>query len=203
MCTRKICELRYSDVLKLADILENETKHCNWNYLGKHVAKTRHGLNEHQIDFLKHGYIEKESGSWTFLNGLPTKVHACSIRTFQGIAKSFKRMDVYIYLDSVIDKSINVWDLPEEKQLGLVYHLEQQVTTLPDWKMFADELGYSYSEIKNMVPVNRRYERPTVLLFNLLISKYPSIDMREIISIVEKSGRFDVIEKLNHMSYND
>ena len=46
-------------------------------------------------------------------------------------------------------------------------------TSISDWRMFADELGYSNSEIVKMMSINRqreRRERTVVLL--LLIDKY-------------------------------
>ena len=197
MCERKISNLKYSDLLKLADLLENETKHHNWNYLGKCIVKQKNDLTIHQIDFLKHGYREEESASWIFLQSLRTNLTSCSIETIQSIALSFKRNDIFLHLNNVQDKSINVWDLSYEKQIELVYYLEKDTTTLPDWKMFADELGYSYSEIKAMAPTKRQYERPTILLFNLLISKYPSTDVSEIITVFQGTNRLDVIELLN------
>ena len=90
------------------------------------------------------------------------------------------------FLDRIQNESLDIWKLPTQEKKQLVYYLELACVTSSDWRMFADELGYSYAEISRISRRNRSLERPTVLLFNLIISKYPTFSLQELIEICKK-----------------
>ena len=90
-------------------------------------------------------------------------------------------------MDSLHDQSIDVWTLPSNERKRLIHYLELSCITIADWRMFADELGYSYTDINRISRQNRTKERPTILLFNLLISKYPSFTLEELIRVCMKA----------------
>ena len=80
-----------------------------------------------------------------------------------------------------------------------MYYLELACVTSSDWRMFADELGYSYAEISRISRRNRSLERPTVLLLNLLMSRYPTFSLQELREICMKApGCYTaVVERIN------
>ena len=193
-----LSQLRYKDFLCLAEILDHNLSYRNWNSLGKLIIEERPDIASHQVDFLKHGYVEEQSASWEFVHSLSGKGSSCSINTFKKIAQKLKRIDICNFLDTLPDQSIDIWRLPLNEKKRLVYYLELPCVTSCDWRMFADALGYSYADINHIFCGNRSLERPTVLLFNLLISKYPTFTLQELIKICMKAPKdySTVVEKL-------
>ena len=86
------------------------------------------------------------------------------------------------------DQSVDIWVLPLNETKRLVYYLELSCITTADWRMFADELGYSYVNIKRISNRTQHLERPTVLLLNLLTSKYPDFSLEELRDICMKAS---------------
>ena len=193
-----LSQLRYRDFLCLAEILDHNLSYRNWNSLGKLIIEERPDIASHQVDFLKHGYVEEQSASWEFVHSLSCKVSSCSISTFKKIARMLKRIDMCNFLDTLHDQSTDIWKLPLKEKKRLVYYLELPCVISGDWRMFADALGYSYADINHIFRRNRSLERPTVLLFNLLISKYPTFTLQEFIKICMKAPDCysAVVEKL-------
>ena len=109
---------------------------------------------------------------------------------------NFKRMDICFFLDALGDTSKNIWELTIPEQKELVYYLDRKSVCRHGWKMFADELEYSASEIERFNSSFRHFERPTILLFNILISKYPKMELQEISSACEKANRNDVAKMI-------
>ena len=198
MSETPIAVLRYQDLLTLAKVLDHNLSYKNWNALGKLLIEEKPNITSYQVDFLKHGYVEEESASWEFVESLSTKVPNCSIITFEKIARTLKRNDICYFLNTLDDQSIDIWKLPTKEKKSLVYYLELSCVTSSDWRMFADALGYSYADINHIFCGNRSLERPTVLLFNLLISKYPTFTLQELIKICMKAPKnySTVVEKL-------
>ena len=198
-----ISQLRYKDFIYLADILDHNLPFKNWNSLGRMIIEEKSGISSNQIDFLKHGYVEEESSSWRFLQDLSAKVPSCSVSSFKKIARQFKRNDIYYFLDSLHDQSIDVWALPSNERKRLIHYLELSCITIADWRMFADELGYSYADIKRISNRIRRrtLESPTVLLLNLLSSKYPNFSLEELRDICMKASDSysTLVERINHI----
>ena len=194
-----ISKLRYRDFLHLAEILDHNLSNKNWNSLGKLIIEEKTDITPQQVDFLKHGYVEEESASWDFIQSLSTKASSCSITAFKNIARLLKRNDIYNFLDALQNQSLDVWELPIKEKKRLVYYLEVTCVTSGDWRMFADELGYSYSDIKRLYRQNSSLERPTILLLNLLISRYPTFSLEELKEICMKApGCYTaVIERIN------
>ena len=199
MSATLISQLRYKDFIYLADILDHTLPYKNWNSLGRMIIEEKSGISSNQIDFLKHGYVEEESSSWRFLQDLSAKVPSCSVSSLKKIARQFKRNDIYYFLDSLHDQSVDVWALPLNETKRLVYYLELSCITTADWRMFADELGYSYVDIKRISNRTQHLERPTILLLNLLISRYPTFSLQELKEICMKApGCYTaVIERIN------
>ena len=199
MSATLISQLRYKDFIYLADILDHNLPFKNWNSLGRMIIEEKSGISSNQIDFLKHGYVEEESSSWRFLQDLSAKVPSCSVSSLKKIARQFKRNDIYYFLDSLHDQSVDVWALPLNETKRLVYYLELSCITTADWRMFADELGYSYADIKRISNRTQHLERPTILLLNLLISRYPTFSLQELKEICMKApGCYTaVIERIN------
>ena len=199
MSATLISQLRYKDFIYLADILDHNLPFKNWNSLGRMIIEKKSGISSNEIDFLKHGYVEEESSSWRFLQDLSAKVPSCSVSSFKKIARQFKRNDIYYFLDSLHDQSVDVWVLPLNETKRLVYYLELSCITTADWRMFADELGYSYADIKRISNRTQHLERPTILLLNLLISRYPTFSLQELKEICMKApGCYTaVIERIN------
>ena len=199
MSATLISQLRYKDFIYLADILDHTLPYKNWNSLGRMIIEEKSGISSNQIDFLKHGYVEEESSSWRFLQDLSAKVPSCSVSSLKKIARQFKRNDIYYFLDSLHDQSVDVWVLPLNETKRLVYYLELSCITTADWRMFADELGYSYVDIKRISNRTQHLERPTILLLNLLISRYPTFSLQELKEICMKApGCYTaVIERIN------
>ena len=187
MSATPISKLRYNEILHIAEILDYNLSSKNWNSLGKLIIEEKTDIKSHQVDFLKHGYVEEESASWEFVHNLSAKVPSCSISTFKKIARTLKRIDICNFLDKMQDKSLDIWKLPIQEKKQLLYYLELPCVTSSDWRMFADELGYSYAEISRISRRNRSLERPTVLLFNLIISKYPTSSLQELKEICMKA----------------
>ena len=199
MSATLISQLRYKDLIYLADILDHNLPFKNWNSLGRMIIEKKSGISSNEIDFLKHGYVEEESSSWRFLQDLSAKVPSCSVSSLKKIARQFKRNDIYYFLDSLHDQSVDVWVLPLNETKRLVYYLELSCITTADWRMFADELGYSYVDIKRISNRTQHLERPTILLLNLLISRYPTFSLQELKEICMKApGCYTaVIERIN------
>jgi len=195
MYTPCIDDLKYSDILIIADAIEKYTLCECWSEIAKQITLARNEITVHEIEFLKHGYTVEESMCWAFLQSLPTKFVRCDIAIFKLIALKFRRMDICFYLDKLNDPSRNIWKLPIAEQKELVYYLDKK-SIRNDWKMFADELGYSASKITEFNSSLRHYERPTVLLFNILLSKYPTMELHEIGFCCQKAGRNDVEKKI-------
>ena len=203
MSATLISQLRYKDFIYLADILDHNLPFKNWNSLGRMIIEKKSGISSNEIDFLKHGYVEEESSSWRFLQDLSAKVPSCSVSSFKKIARQFKRNDIYYFLDSLHDQSIDVWALPSNERKRLIHYLELSCITIADWRMFADELGYSYADIKRISNRIRRrtLESPTVLLLNLLSSKYPNFSLEELRDICMKASDSysTLVERINHI----
>ena len=199
MSATLISQLRYKDFIYLADILDHNLPFKNWNSLGRMIIEKKSGISSNEIDFLKHGYVEEESSSWRFLQDLSAKVPSCSVSSLKKIARQFKRNDIYYFLDSLHDQSVDVWALPLNETKRLVYYLELSCITTADWRMFADELGYSYVDIKRISNRTQHLERPTILLLNSLISRYPTFSLQELKEICMKApGCYTaVIERIN------
>ena len=145
--------------------------------------------------------MEEESASWEFIHGLPAKVACCSVTIFEKLARSLKRNDISQFLNTLEDQSIDIWKIPTQEKKRLVYYLELPTVTSSDWRMFADELGYSYADINRISRRKRNRERPTILLFNLLISKYPTFALQELRSICMKAPDCysAVVEKISSL----
>ena len=187
MSTTSLSKLKYQDILDLAEILDHNLSYKNWNSFGKLMIEEKTDILPSQVDFLKHGYVEEESASWEFIHSLPTRVPCCSVTIFEKIARALKRNDISQFLNTFQDQSIDIWKIPTEEKKRLVHYLELSGVTSSDWRMFADELGYSYTDINRISRQNRTKERPTILLFNLLISKYPSFTLEELIRVCMKA----------------
>ena len=201
MSATLISQLRYKDFIYLADILDHNLPFKNWNSLGRMIIEEKSGISSNQIDFLKHGFVEEESSSWRFLQDLSAKVPSCSVSSLKKIARQFKRNDIYYFLDSLHDQSVDVWALPLNETKRLVYYLELSCITTADWRMFADKLGYSYVDIKRISNRTQHLERPTVLLLNLLTSKYPDFSLEELRDICMKApdSYSTLIQRINHI----
>ena len=202
MSATLISQLRYKDFIYLADILDHNLPFKNWNSLGRMIIEKKSGISSNEIDFLKHGYVEEESSSWRFLQDLSAKVPSCSVSSLKKIARQFKRNDIYYFLDSLHDQSIDIWALPLNKKKRLTHYLEPPCAAA-DWRMFADQLGYSYADIKRISNRIRRrtLESPTVLLLNLLSSKYPNFSLEELKDICMKASDSysTLVERINHI----
>ena len=73
-----------------------------------------------------------------------------------------------------------------------------------DWRMFADQLGYSYADIKRISNRTQLLERPTVLLLNLLTSKYPDFSLEELRDVCMKASDSysTLIQRIDHICSN-
>ena len=91
---------------------------------------------------------------------------------------------------------MNVWDLEIEEKKMLAILLGKRVTTLPDWKMFADELGFTMNEIRELES-RRKNKRPFVLLCNSLVTHHPTMDLKLIANGWEKALRNDLVRALD------
>ena len=105
-------------------------------------------------------------------------------------------MDICLFLDTLQDLSVDIWNLAFKEKRELVYYLEKPCITVSDWRMLADELGFTNSEISKIKSIRRGFEKPAVLLFNTLISKYPTITLQELILACSTANRPDILEKL-------
>ena len=201
MSETPISVLRYQDLLTLAKVLDHNLSYKNWNALGKLLIEEKPNITSYQVDFLKHGYVEEESASWEFVESLSTKVPNCSIITFEKIARTLKRNDICYFLNTLDDQSIDIWKLPTKEKKSLVYYLELSCVTSSDWRMFAEELGYSYADISRISHRHRTFESPTILLFNLLIAEYPKFTLQELRRICMKASNCysTVMEKISHL----
>ena len=201
MSETPISVLRYQDRLTLAKVLDHNLSYKNWNALGKLLIEEKPNITSYQVDFLKHGYVEEESASWEFVESLSTKVPNCSIITFEKIARTLKRNDICYFLNTLDDQSIDIWKLPTKEKKSLVYYLELSCVTSSDWRMFAEELGYSYADISRISHRHRTFESPTILLFNLLIAEYPKFTLQELRRICMKAPNCysTVMEKISHL----
>ena len=201
MSETPISVLRYQDLLTLAKVLDHNLSYKNWNALGKLLIEEKPNITSYQVDFLKHGYVEEESASWEFVESLSTKVPNCSIITFEKIARTLKRNDICYFLNTLDDQSIDIWKLPKKEKKSLVYYLELSCVTSSDWRMFAEELGYSYADISRISHRHRTFESPTILLFNLLIAEYPKFTLQELRRICMKAPNCysTVMEKISHL----
>ena len=201
MSATPISKLRYRDILDLAEILDHNLSYKNWNSLGRLIIEEKTDILPSQIDFIKHGYVEEESASWEFIHGLPAKVACCSVTIFEKLARSLKRNDISQFLNTLEDQSIDIWKISTQEKKRLVYYLELPTVTSSDWRMFADELGYSYADINRISRRKRNRERSTILLFNLLISKYPTFTLQELRSICMKAPDCysAVVEKISSL----
>ena len=201
MSETPISVLRYQDLLTLAKVLDHNLSYKNWNALGKLLIEEKPNITSYQVDFLKHGYVEEESASWEFVQSLSTKIPNCSIITFEKIARTLKRNDICYFLNTLDDQSIDIWKLPTKEKKSLVYYLELSCVTSSDWRMFAEELGYSYADISRISHRHRTFESPTILLFNLLIAEYPKFTLQELRRICMKAPNCysTVMEKISHL----
>ena len=124
MSATSISKLRYNEIVYIAEILDHNLSSKNWNSLGKLIIEEKTDIKSHQVDFLKHGYVEEESASWEFVHDLSAKVPSCSISTFKKIARTLKRIDICNFLDRIQNESINIWKLSTQEKKQLVYYLE-------------------------------------------------------------------------------
>ena len=192
-----ISNLKYRDIIILTEGIDNGPRDRNWNYIAKLLLEGKKDISQQHIDFLHHGYIEEQSESWQFLQSLSTKLSECSIETFRKVACIHHRMDICRFLDTFNETSMNIWDLTDEKKKELVRILEKPCITIADWRMLADELGYLNHEILNIKSRKRSYEKPSLLLMNILISKYPTMSLNELAQACINASRYDVVETLN------
>ena len=204
MSTTSISKLKYQDILDLAEILDHNLSYKNWNSFGKLMIEEKTDILPSQIDFIKHGYVEEESASWEFIHGLPAKVACCSVTIFEKLARSLKRNDISQFLNTLEDQSIDIWKISTQEKKRLVYYLELPTVTSSDWRMFADELGYSHADIKRISNRTQLLERPTVLLLNLLTSKYPDFSLEELRDICMKASDSysTLIQRIDHVCSN-
>ena len=191
-----VTDLKYRDILEIAQCFERSYSYDGWREIAKQIALCKDNMTAHEIEYLKFGQMIEESACWSFIQSLSTKFSICNTTTFRRIALKFRRLDICYFLDTLGDISKNVWELSITEQKELVYFLDKKMVCGYGWKMFADELNYSASEINNFNPRFQKFEQPTVLLFNILTSKYPEMELQEIIRICHKANRHDVAKIL-------
>lgn len=104
------------------------------------------------------------------------------------IAKNFRRTNIAIYLEGLnLPMNLPIWVLTWEEKKVLLYQLEMENRN--DWRMFADELGYSnYSD-----------ESPTVLLFRMMIIIKPELNIADMIPVCANLRRNDVAAYLRRL----
>ena len=54
-------DLKYSDILKIAQCIERFTSSDGWSEIAKQIALHKNDITVHEIEYLKHGYTIKVS----------------------------------------------------------------------------------------------------------------------------------------------
>ena len=190
-------DLKYRDILSIARCMEKYGSCDGWHEIAKQIGLLKNNISICEIDYLKHGYSIEESACWNFLQSLHTKHSICNTTMFREIAIKFRRMDICNFIDGLGEVTKNIWELSITQQKELVYYLDRKLVCRYGWKMFADELDYSATEINDFNLRFQQFERPTVLLFNMLIKDYPKMELQEICLLCNKANRNDVANVIN------
>ena len=181
-----VASLRHKDIMELANMLDGKDR--DWCGLG---IKLLPEVPKNEIQFLNHGYTEEESMSRQFIESLSSRLNVATVMDFINIAKNFRRTDIAIYLEGLsLPMNLPIWVLTWEEKKVLLYQLEMENRN--DWRMFADELGYSNYEITAIGKRRINYESPTVLLFRMMIIVKPELNIGDMIPVCVNLRRNDV-----------
>ena len=188
-----VASLRYKDIMDLANMLDGKDR--DWCGLGIELLPE---IPKNEIKFLEHGYTEEYSSSGRFIESLSSRLNVATVMDFINIAKNFRRTDIAMYLEGLnLPMNLPIWVLTWEEKKVLLYHLEMENRN--DWRMFADELGYSNYEIKVIDESKRRYESPTVLLLKVLTIVKPTLKIEDMIPVCANIRRNDVVAYLRQL----
>lgn len=190
-----VADLKHKDIVDLAYLLDGGNH--DWCGLGIQLLPE---IGKNEIQFLKHGYTEEESLTWRFIQSLSSKLPKATISNFIRIGRKLRRNDVAIYLERQrlnFAANLPIWELPWTEMKVLLNLLEREVRD--DWRMFADELGYSNFEITAIVRKRSSYQSPTVLLFRMMIINKPELKIKDIIAVCANIRRSDAVGHLKRV----
>jgi len=187
-----VTELKYKHLADLVTLLELRR---SWYDLGKIIF---HNDNEAKDDL---DIFENASASPAirFMESLVKRLPDITINKFYGIALQLKRCDVTKYIESLGKDYVFILlsTLTSEQTCRIAKLLGRTVPGIHDWRMFADNLGYTYQEIESIRLTPRHIQRPSECLFALLRRKNPSMTINDLVKYLKIISRNDIVSYLN------
>ena len=185
-----VADLKYSDIIALANLLDG--KDHDWCEFGIQLLPE---IEKSEIQFLENGYTEEYCLSLLFIESLSSRINVITILDFIEVGRKFHRNDVVMFLQRLnFPDNLPIWELSWENLRGLYKLLERRMQN--DWRMFADEFGFSNCEITGIERKRPRYESPTVLLFKMMRVVKPELKIEEMIPVCVNIRRSDVVTLL-------
>lgn len=198
-----VCDLRLKDINKLTWKLDPSfgSGINNWLQLAHAIIGKEPDLIPKVKDLELH-YCGGGNPASKFLQSLSTRYPKLTVGKFQGTAQELNRNDIFVYIkENLPNKSERLSKIDTDKKEHLASLLNTNIPGINSWDMFADEYGYTYSEISVMkaaIKEEGSYS-PTKRLFQLLRESKPKLKLEEIRAACRKLSRNDVVILLNEI----
>ena len=167
----------------------------NWKNLAHELIDSRPNLT---IKDLELHYFGGGNPALQFLEELARRNPNLTVEEFQNACRSFRRMDIVIFIDSELCKGDRLRYIEPSKREKLASYLNLNSPGVYNWEIFADEYGFnndSIKQIKSVIKEGKSYS-PTKRLFEVLNQMYPSMTVDTVIDACRKIGRNDVVQVL-------
>ena len=193
----RISELKMRVLDELAAKLDHSSGVgiTNWKNLAHELIDNKPNLT---IKDLELHYFGGGNPALEFLTKLSHRYPDLTVGEFQNACRSFKRMDIVIFIDSDLCKNDKIESIESAKKNKLASYLNLNSPGVYNWEIFADEYDFSnddIKQIKSVIKVGQSYS-PTKRLFEVLKQSKPDMTVETVIKACRKIGRNDVVHVL-------
>ena len=170
----------------------------NWKNLAYELIDKKSNL---AIKNLELHYFGGGNPALEFLKRLSRRNPTITVGEFQDVCRSFKRMDIVLYIDSELKKNYELRSIDSVNKEKIASYLNLNIPGVYNWEMFADEYGFNQDDIKQIrshIKEGRSYS-PTKQLFELLRQTRPDMTVETLKQACQKLGRNDIVNILNEV----
>lgn len=128
-------------------------------------------------------------------------IQKCKRMKRNDIVKSIED-EIRLSKDMKLTPQTKICDFPDDFTEFLAEKLTCSGGVIKDWKTLASYYDYDSSEIQNIgsrMAVNAHFS-PTKALFEMLNASKPNMKIAELIEILKKMNRYDVVRKIESFS---
>lgn len=192
-----LSDLKYRHIDRLSKQLDNGR--TNWKDLGSVIFQgdqhAKDELGNVHLSFIGGGNPAKE-----FLEKLSREYPTYTIKEFSDLAVRFKRNDIWYYISSLNHPEKQyLRNLDKQNIHKISIYLNNNTPGIYNWRMFADEIGFTSEEIKTLEEQGvKKYNQhsPTETLIKMIKSKYPLMTLTKLIAYTVMISRNDIAEDL-------